>query len=571
LGADLPGGRLDSVVVEWPDGAVSRRYGVAVNQRLTLAHPRLEGADDESGHAAGENADNGAQLIRRTRAVSRKVRNPWLVEWPAAEWGLDWRHEENYHNDFDRQPLLFHMRSTEGPAVCSAAGADGRPYLYLGGARNQPGTVLRQNQRGAFERVAQPALEADRISEDTDCAWFDAEGDGDVDLYVASGGSEFPASSTALMDRLYLNDGDGRLTRSNQMLIPAARGFEPTGTVAPADVDGDGDIDLFVGARMQPFAFGLPVDGHLLINDGSGQFTEATDALAPALREVGLITDAQWADVDGDDDLDLLLAGEWMPLTLLENRDGALVLRTDEAGLAASTGWWNAIELVDLDNDGDEDLIAANHGLNSRFRATAEEPIHMWVDDFDGNGTVQQVIATHRDGLLYPMALRHDLVDQIRPLEQAYPTYESFAGETVHNIFSEQQLQRAVHHQAEQLQSVVGWNDGQGRFRTEPLPREAQLAPMYGITTADIDANGTQEILMGGNLYEAKPEVGRYAASYGAVLKRDSTGFRMLPFAESGFWVSGPIRVLETLRFGGQPVVMVARNDAPLKGFAYGQ
>jgi hypothetical protein len=428
---------------------------------------------------------------------------------------------------------------------------------------------LRQNAQGRFDRVEQPALENDRIAEDTDCAWFDADGDGDLDLYVASGGSEFPASSTALMDRLYRNDGQGRLERFNQLLISASSGFEPTGAVAAADYDGDGDVDLFVGARMRPFAFGVPVDGHLLINDGKGRFAEATDSLASGLRELGLITDAQWADTDGDGDLDLLVAGEWMPLTLFENRDGTLVNGTADAGLDATSGWWNAARLADLDGDGDMDLIGANHGLNSRFHASVEEPVQMWVDDFDRNGAVEQVIALYENGKAYPMALRHDLVGQIRTLEEKYPTYESYARAAVQDVFSNEQLSRATHHRATQLQSVVGWNDGTGRFQVAPLPQEAQLAPMYGIDVADLDADGRMEILMGGNLYESKPEVGRYDASYGAALTLGDSGYQSIPFDRSGLWVQGLVRRLETLQIDGQRVLVVARNNDTLSTYIY--
>jgi hypothetical protein len=563
---------LDSVVVRWPDGTKSRREGVAVNQRLTLQQPDAQPVRSGAGRvkAVSGGSEGGRPAPTRTGIAGKVGAAPFLQHVEASTWGLDWRHQENYHNDFNRQPLLFHMKSTEGPPLCVGdLNGDQRDDVYVGGARNQPGAVFRQNAQGRFDRVEQPALENDRIAEDTDCAWFDADGDGDLDLYVASGGSEFPASSTALMDRLYRNDGQGGLERSNQVLISASSGFEPTGAVAAADYDGDGDVDLFVGARMRPFAFGVPVDGHLLINDGRGRFAEATDSLASGLRELGLITDAQWADTDGDADLDLLVAGEWMPLTLFENRDGALINRTADVGLDATSGWWNAVRLADLDRDGDMDLVGANHGLNSRFHATPEEPVQMWVNDFDRNGTVEQVTARFENGKVYPMALRHDLVGQIRTLEEKYPTYESYAQATVRDIFSEEQLDQATHHRATQLQSVVGWNDGSGRFRMAPLPQEAQLAPMYGIEVADLDADGRMELLMGGNLYESKPEVGRYDASYGAVLRLSDSGFQSVPFDQSGLWVQGPVRGLETLQVGGQRVLVVARNNDALSTYIY--
>ncbi|MEX2401093.1 MAG: VCBS repeat-containing protein, partial [Rhodothermales bacterium] len=293
LGTEISGGRIDSLVLRWPDGLVSRLEDVAVNQRLDIRHSGTEHSEP------------------RPPSVES---DPLLTELVAAELGLDWRHRENEHNDFERQPLLFHMRSTEGPALCVGdLNGDGRDDVFLGGARDQAGAVFVQHADGTFRRLEQPALEDDRISEDTDCAMFDAEGNGVLDLYVASGGSEFPSSSSALMDRLYLNDGTGSFVRSDQPLTAAGGGFEPTGVVEAADVDGDGHVDLFVGARMRPFAVGMSADGHLLLNDGAGTFREVTDERAPELRGLGMVTDAAWTDVDGDGDLDLILAGEWMP------------------------------------------------------------------------------------------------------------------------------------------------------------------------------------------------------------------------------------------------------------------
>jgi len=566
---------LDSLVVRWPDGSRSVRTGLPVNQRISISYPdegnpskRDPGFTRVSATPMADAAATGRQSEAGERPQQTE---PYLKRLSASELGLDWNHNENSFNDFNRQPLLFHMRSTEGPALCSGdANGDGRQDFYIGGAKDQAGVIYIQDG-DRFSRFEQPALKLDAASEDTDCTWFDADGDGDSDLYVASGGSEFPASSSSLMDRLYMNDGEGRLTRSDQLLIPASRGFEPTGTVAEADFDGDGDLDLFVGTRMRPFAFGIPVDGHLLQNDGAGNFNEVTDDRAPGLRELGLLTDARWGDVDSDGDPDLLISGEWMPLTLFENRDGSLVDGTEAAGLDSTSGWWNAAALADLDGDGDLDLVGANHGLNSRFEASLQKPVQMWTYDFDGNGIVEQIIAQYDGDDLYPLALRHDLLEQLPFLESRYPSYESYAGQTVQDIFSEDQLNSAVQHRAVMLESAVGWNDGEGRFRLESLPLEAQLAPMYGIHAVDLNSDGNNELLMGGNLYEAKPEVGRYDASYGAALSADSTGrLRELSFSQSGFWIEGPIRGLVTLELGtgGPTLVLVARNDGGLEVFS---
>ncbi len=547
LGAGVPQDRLDSLAVTWPDGRSGVLRDVETRRLLTIDYASLSAAPA----AAPAQQQSSAATM--------------LEEVSPARVGLDWRHSENPFSDFDQQPLLFHMRSAEGPPVCSGdLDGDGRPDLYLGGAKDQPGAVFFWKDE-IFSRRESPALDSDRVSEDTDCLFFDADGDGDLDLYVASGGSELPASSSALLDRLYINDGLGRLARSEQVFASGSAGFEPTGAVATADVDADGDLDLFVGARLRPFAYGYPADGHLLINDGKGVFREATDALAPALRGAGMITGAAFEDVDGDSDPDLLLAREWMPLMLLRNERGRLIDASAEAGLAATSGWWQSVLLTDADGDGDPDLVAGNHGLNSRFRASSSEPLHLWVSDFDRNGSVEQLFGWFVDGNLYPAALRHDLIQQIPPLVRKFPTYASYAGQTVYDVFPPEDLQSAVHHQAVELRSTIGWNDGKGTFTLEALPDEVQLAPMYAAALIDIGENSNKTILMGGNLYEAKPEVGRYDASFGAVIARDSSGLRSLD--GTGFWIRGQIRSILAVEDLG--LLIVGTNNDSLRVFSY--
>ncbi len=542
---EVTGNRLDSLVVQWPYGTETRVMLPETRSTLRLHYSESQ---------------------ERSDPVSTPTPPALLQPVDPTSIGLGWRHAENRFSDFDQQPLLFHMRSTEGPPICSGDfDGDQVSDLYVGGAKDQPGTIfLRRSDR--FVQLSLPALNSDHISEDTDCVWFDADGDGFNDLYVASGGSELPASSSALLDRLYMNERGTGLRRSEQVFASGRTGFEPTGAIAVADIDNDEDIDLFVGARLKPFAYGLPADGHLLLNNGSGSFREATDTWAPELREAGMITGAQWVDIDNDDDVDLLVSSEWKPLLLYRNENGRLHLDTRDTGLETTSGWWQSIMTTDMDGDGDQDIVAGNHGLNSRFRASIERPVHVWVSDFDRNGSVEQVFAWYLDGKLYPAALRHDLVEQIPPLVLKYPTYASYAGQTVYDIFASEQLAAAVHHQATELRSMIGWNDGDGRFTLEALPDEAQLAPMYGMAVLDVDLDGTQEVLMGGNLYEAKPEVGRYDASYGTALGYDAT-IGMTTVDGTGFWTNKPIRSIITL----PGYVIVGANNNELHVFSQGE
>ncbi|MCY4223351.1 MAG: VCBS repeat-containing protein [Bacteroidetes bacterium] len=530
---------LDSLVVHWPIGALSILEDVPTGQRLTLHEP----------------------LPPKAPLVQPSVQHaPFLMSIDPDSIGLQWRHVENVFSDFDQQPLLFHMRSTEGPAMCKGdANGDGREDLYLGGARNQPGSLFLQTQSGFFTESTQPEFLEDAISEDIDCVWFDIDSDGDHDLYVASGSSELPGSSSALLDRLYLNNGNGVFSQDETLIRLSPRGFFPTSTVCPMDIDLDGDTDLFIGSRLQPFAFGVPVSSQLVINDGIGQLSDATARLAPSLESIGLVTDAVCADFNGDRHPDLLIAGQWMPLTFLSNDDGMFHAR--DSGLEHTSGWWQSLLPIDIDDDGDLDFIAGNHGLNSRFKS----PIDMWVGDFDRNGSIEQVFARTINGILFPWHLRHDLVRQIPHLVRTFPTYASYAEATIFDIFSEEELAQSLHLQVHELRTMVGINDGTGHFTLSGAPEDMQLSPIYGM--AEVPIKEGRLILAGGNLHEVKPEAGRYDASYGTALMAPS--LKTLSWSESGFFVEGQIRKILPLSINDRLLIMVARNNDQLSIFEY--
>jgi hypothetical protein len=437
---------------------------------------------------------------------------------------------------------------------------DGLEDLYIGGAKDESGALYVQTPSGKFVRRFQDVFEKDKVSEDMASVFFDADGDGDQDLYVCSGGYEFSSSSTALIDRLYLNDGKGDFTKSAQRL-PTSK-YESTCTVKASDFDADGDIDLFVGVRLRPFYYGLRMNGYVLRNDGKGIFSDATAAVAPALKEIGMITDACWADVDKDGDDDLLVVGEYMPVKILINTQGKFSDQTDSFGLAKSNGWWNRIEAADLDGDGDTDFVLGNHGLNSRFRASAEEPVTLYVNDFDHNGTVEQIICTYNEDVSYPMVLRHDLVTQVPSLKKKYLKYETYKDQTITDIFTPEQMEGVVKSEAYDLASGVMINEGNGKMSLRPLPWEAQLSPVYGLAIDDVDGDGFQDLLLGGNLYSVKPEVGRYDASYGLLLKGDGKGnFKAIPSLESGVKILGEIRDIVSFHTAGQRRYVIARNN----------
>ena len=530
---------IDKLVVYWPSGKTSVLESVLCDQILELS-------------------ESTAQMMSPLFTSAQPVSESFLRE--AHKNGF-YPHRENEFNDFDRDRLLYHMLSNEGPRACKGdANGDGLDDVFVGGAKGQPGRLYLQGPGGTFRSADEPLFSQDSASEDCGCVFFDADRDGDLDLYVASGGYEYPTTSTALADRLYLNEGRGHFRKEASQVLPASK-FESTSAVAAADFDGDGDMDLFVGVRLDPFQYGVPTNGYLLENDGRGKFREVSGERAPVLKGMGMITDALWSDYDRDGDPDLLVVGEWLGVRLFNNAGGKFTEVSGRLGLSGTEGWWNKVIAHDLDGDGDEDYVLGNHGLNSRFKASKEKPVTMWVNDFDQNGTVEQIICRWWGDTQYPMALRHDLLSQLPGLKKKYLKYSSYKDQRVEDIFTADQLKRALKWEARELRTAVLWNEG-GTLRLAPLPVEAQYAPMYGLAAGDFTGDGKADIVVGGNQYRAKPEVGRYDASYGALFAGDGRGgFTFVRSSESGLKIRGEVRSIVPLRVQGKPHLFFALNN----------
>ena len=529
--------QVQQVKVIWPDGKVSIRENVATGQQLIFEKEKAVAAEPSPTQKA----------------------KPLFSKYDEK---IAFIHQESRYSDFDKERLLYNMVSAEGPKLAVGdVNKDGLDDFYIGGAKGQSGSLFIQNANGTFKATNQAIFEEDAAGEDTDALFFDADKDGDLDLYVASGSNEFSASNTALKDRLYLNNGRGSFTRSPK-IFPAGR-LESTACVQASDFDNDGDQDLFVGVRMQPFYYGVPVSGYILKNDGKGNFQDITKQAAPKLEKLGMFTDASWADVDGDNDQDLVVVGDWMPITIFYNNNGDFQ-QTDT--IPQSSGFWNCIKAADLDNDGDLDFVLGNHGENTRFKASTKQPITLYINDFDGNRTLDQIVSVYNGDKSYPLIMRNDMVMQMPILKKKYLKFNNYKNQTVQDIFPAQQLAKSVVYQVETTASAVLLNNGSGQFQQQKLPTAAQLAPMYGLHLEDVNKDGNIDILMGGNFYYSKPEVGIYDASYGVYLEGDGQGnFNAIPSTQSGFFVKGQVKDIGILKSRNGRVVLAARNnDSPV-------
>jgi hypothetical protein len=531
---------IDSLVVIWPDRRFQVLTNVAGNRQLTLAQANASGRWDYS---------RGTAAATIFREITDSV-------------ATGWAHVENDFNDMDREPLMPHLLSAEGPALAAGdVNGDGLDDLYVGGAKWQPGRLMVQQPNGSFVATDSALFAADSVTEDVDAVFFDANGDGKPDLYVVTAGNEFWGSMMELKDRLYINDGAGRFTKSATGLPDL---FENGSCVVPGDFDGDGDLDLFVGSRVVARQYGLSPKSHLLRNDGRGTFTDVTAEIAPALLTAGMVTSAAWIDPDGDGKRDLVVAGEWMPVRVFRQSRGRFTDRTSEAGLAQSDGWWSHVAAADLNGDGRADLVLGNLGLNSYLKASRTQPAQMYVFDFFGNGTLEQIITFYKRGVSYPLATRDEMVKQMPALRAKFTSYKAFGASRVQDILPAEELQQATVLEARTFASAAAIADATGAFTLKPLPVEAQFAPVFASVVRDFDGDGTVDLLLGGNRIGTPPMLGQYDASYGLLLHGNGDGtFAAVDMSQSGVRVRGEIRHMQPVRRpdGGTTIAIARNND----------
>ncbi len=546
---------IDTLSIIWPDGKQQRLYDVPADQVLAINH-----ADA----ATGELPDIDRELIATTK-------KPDWQEVSRAR-GVSFRHQEKDIIDFNLQRTLPRKFSQLGPGIAVGdVNGDGYDDFYVGGAAQRSGMFYLQQENATFVMDSTRMPTDGWQAEENGMLLFDADGDGDQDLYVASGSYEFVPANDEPQDRLYYNDGQGRFTYADEVL-PALTGSNAS--VRAADYDQDGDLDLFVGGRVVPGAYPQPPSSHILANE-DGIFTDVTAQVCPALKEVGMVSDALWTDVDTDGRVDLLLVGEWMPITFLRNTGQRFEDATSGAGLAAYTGWWNSLAAGDFDGDGDTDYLVGNVGLNTRYRASQEEPLRAYSKDFDGNGSVDPVLVAYgqaEDGTqaAFPTHSRGDFMSQLIQIRRQFPTYESYGRATIDDVFSAQDLEDALVLEATTMQSSYLENQGDGTLLLKPLPVEAQFAPVYGMLSGDFNKDGALDALLVGNDYSMETFAGRHDALTGVYLIGDGRGgFQTQRTANSGFFVDGDAKGIATVRGAdGASLVAVTQNRDSLHLFA---
>ncbi len=461
--------------------------------------------------------------------------------------------KENTYIDFKQEPLLPHEFSKMGPTIAVAdINNDGLDDFYVGGSKDHEGTIFIQDLLGQFKIKNEQELIADKEFEDLGSEFFDADNDGDKDLIVVSGGNEYPDDSIKYPVRLYMNDGNGNFKKNSSFpnIYTSAK------AIAIDDYDKDGDQDVFIGGRVVPGRYGLMPNSYLMKNN-KGYFSEVANI---SLKNIGMVTGAIWCDVDGDSWKDLVLVGEWMPLTIFKNKNG--VLDSLPTITSNSYGWWNTIQQADLDGDGDMDLIAGNISFNTKYKANEQFPLTMIVSDFDNNGSTDCIISAYQDGISYPIAMRDVLLDQIPTLKKKFLRYKDYSSATINTIFSSEQLKKATTLKMNDIANTVFTNDGYGNFTQQYLPVKSQIFPINAVITEDVNKDGIVDLLVAGNDYSTEVETGRKDGGIGLYLSGiGKNKFKATPVTESGFYVPGDVKCMKKIVIKNKSCVIVGKNS----------
>lgn len=531
--------QIKSLNVAWPGGRQSRLGNVKVNQLVEISFDQSKPGEIET-------------IVKP---------NTTLIKDVTIASGIDYVHKENQYDDFGKEKLLHYKLSKLGGMLAAAdVNADGNDDVFFGGALGQSPVLFLGTDDATFVKSKSQPWKKDSFQEDMNPLFFDADGDGDLDLYIVSGGSEYEAGSTQYQDRLYQNIGGAQFRDITRRLPKETTSGS---CVVSADFDKDGDQDLFVGGRHLGSMYPNDPTSYLLRNDSEKSnlnFTNVTAEISASLENIGMVTDAQWTDYNADGWPDLIVVGEWMKIEVFKNENGKLVKQEPKA-LAKSNGWWTAIEQMDIDADGDMDYLLGNAGVNFQMKASVTEPIELYASDFNNDGMNDPILCYYIQGRSFPFHSRDELISQLKPLERRFPTFTSYANATIMDILGPGLMDKTFHAKVNMLESC--WLENvEGDFKLHKLPEQIQFSAVNSFIKCDVDGDGNMEIITAGNFHDYKPQIGIMDASKGNVLRYENHELKIIHDVISPVWINGNVRDMELLSFkNGQKVIAVSRND----------